>query len=309
MFVNVFLLTISLVIVILFFWLINDRKYTSIKTVSESYDSWTNDKLLEALWGEHIHLGYYKNPSKNQDFRQAKIDFVHCLVKWSGLDKLPKGSRILDVGCGIGGSSRILALYYGFEVIGITISNEQVKRANDLTPNNANCSFKIMNALNLEFDDGSFDGVWSVEAGAHISDKYKFADEMLRVLRPGGVLAVADWNRRNYEHGKLGIVDHLLMKQLLNQWSHPEFSSIEDFRENLLNSTYCSGNVEIDDWTKFTIPSWNDSIIEGIRRPMLWIRLGPTSLIKGLREIPTILMMKWAFSKGLMKFGVFRARG
>ena len=40
---------------------------------------------------------------------RLKVQFVHELVKWSGLDKLPKGSRILDVGCGIGGSSRILA--------------------------------------------------------------------------------------------------------------------------------------------------------------------------------------------------------
>ena len=49
-----------------------------------------------------------------------------------GLNKLPRGSRILDVGCGIGGSSRILAEEYGFDVVGITISSEQVKRARQL---------------------------------------------------------------------------------------------------------------------------------------------------------------------------------
>ena len=54
---------------------------------------------------------------KNIDFRKAKIQFVHELVKWSGLDKLPKGSRILDVGCGIGGSSRILANIMGLMLL------------------------------------------------------------------------------------------------------------------------------------------------------------------------------------------------
>ena len=92
---------------------------------------------------------------------------------------MPKGSRILDVGCGIGGSSRILAEYYGFNVTGITISSAQVKRARELTPFGLNCNFQIMDALDLKFDDGSFDGVWSVEAGAHMNDKTKFADEML----------------------------------------------------------------------------------------------------------------------------------
>ena len=65
------------------------------------------------------------------------------LVNWSGLDKLPRGSRILDVGCGIGGSSRILAKYYGFNVTGITISPAQVKRAKELTPDELIVIFKL----------------------------------------------------------------------------------------------------------------------------------------------------------------------
>ena len=83
-------------------WRINARKYISSDTVASAYDAWTQDKLLERLWGEHIHLGYYPSGVGDIDFREAKVKFVHELVKWSGLDKLPKGSRILDVGCGIG---------------------------------------------------------------------------------------------------------------------------------------------------------------------------------------------------------------
>ena len=105
-----FLLALSIV------WRINSRKYISSGTVASAYDAWTQDKLLERLWGEHIHLGFYPSERQDIDFRKAKVQFVHELVKWSGLDKLPKGSRILDVGCGIGGSSRILAKYYGFNV-------------------------------------------------------------------------------------------------------------------------------------------------------------------------------------------------
>ena len=81
------------------------RKYESVNSVASSYDSWTNDRLLENLWGDHIHLGFYEKPGIKKDFRKAKVDFVHELVRWSGLNKLPKGSRVLDVGCGIGGSA------------------------------------------------------------------------------------------------------------------------------------------------------------------------------------------------------------
>ena len=248
-------------------WLRKNRKYESVNSVASSYDSWTNDRLLENLWGDHIHLGFYEKPRIKKDFRKAKVDFVHELVRWSGLDKLPKGSRILDVGCGIGGSSRILSNDYGFDVIGISISQEQIKRANELTTNSDFCRFEVMNALDLKFDKGSFDGVWSVEAGPHIFDKQTFADEMLRVLRPGGVLAIADWNQRDSIKNPFNFLEKLIMNQLLIQWTHPEFSSIEGFKKNLLNSPYCGGSVDTSNWTKYTIQSWNESIYEGFRRP------------------------------------------
>ncbi len=302
-FLVLFLLALAII------WRINARKYISSGTVASAYDSWTQDKLLERLWGEHIHLGFYPVENKNIDFRNAKIQFVHELVKWSGLDKLPKGSRILDVGCGIGGSSRILAKYYGFNVTGITISPAQVKRARELTPSELNCNFQVMDALDLKFKDGSFDGVWSVEAGAHMNDKTKFADEMLRTLRPGGYFALADWNSRDLVEYPPSFWEKFVLKQLLEQWGHPNFTSINEFSKILSKNKNSAGRVITDNWNSYTNPSWYDSIIEGFRRPFAILSLGPLAIFKSIREIPTILLMNWAFRKGLMDFGVYKCRG
>ena len=87
MLINLFSWSLIFSFLIIIIWSFNPRKYKSSRTVSSSYDAWTNDKLLEKLWGEHIHLGYYSQASKSKDFKQAKIDFVHHLVHWSGLDK------------------------------------------------------------------------------------------------------------------------------------------------------------------------------------------------------------------------------
>ena len=304
-----FLLLILFLLVLSIIWRNNARKYISSGTVASAYDSWTQDKLLERLWGEHIHLGFYPLTDKNIDFRKAKVQFVHELVKWSGLDKLPKGSRILDVGCGIGGSSRILAKYYGFNVTGITISPAQVKRARELTPSGLTCNFQVMDALDLKFDDGSFDGIWSVEAGAHMNDKKKFVDEMLRTLRPGGYFALADWNSRDLREYPPTFVENLVLKQLLEQWVHPNFISIKEFDHILRTNKNSAGRVISANWNSYTNPSWYDSIIEGIRRPFAILSLGPMAIVKSFREIPTILLMNWAFRKGLMEFGVYRCRG
>ena len=311
---ELFFPVILLFFILLFFsilvWRINTRKYISPGTVASAYDAWTQDKLLERLWGEHIHLGFYPLKNKrNFDFRKAKVQFVHELVKWSGLDKLPKGSTILDVGCGIGGSSRILAKYYGFNVTGITISPVQVKRARELTPSGLNCNFKTMDALDLKFEDGSFDAIWSVEAGAHMYDKAKFADEMLRTLRPGGYMALADWNSRDLKAKPPSFLEKLVLKQLLEQWVHPNFISIKDFGSILRTNKNSAGRVITENWNSYTNPSWFDSIIEGMRRPFTILSLGPLAIVKSIREIPTILLMAWAFKKGLMEFGVYKCRG
>ena len=308
------LLLVALLLAGVWLWTRHNRRYSGSASVADAYDRWTQDQLLERLWGDHVHLGHYGSPPGPRDFRGAKEDFVHELVRWSGLDRLPPGSRLLDVGCGIGGSARILARDYGFHVLAISISPAQIERARQLTPASLDhCRFAVMDALALDLPDGTaqqgFDAVWSVEASPHMPDKQRYADELLRVLRPGGRLAIADWNRRDPAAGPLNRRERWVMRQLLDQWAHPEFASIPSLRAHLESSAWSEGiRIETDDWTQATLPSWIDSILEGVRRPGAVLSLGPGAVLQGLRETPTLLLMDWAFRSGMMQFGVFRGR-
>lgn len=288
-------------------YLLTPRQYQSAASVASSYDEWTEDGILEFYWGDHIHLGYYGSPPKRRDFLGAKADFVHEMVAWGGLDKLPPGTTVLDVGCGIGGSSRILARDYGFAVTGITISPQQVKRAQELTQPEITARFQVDDAMALSFPDGSFDVVWSIEAGPHMPDKAIFAQELMRVIKPGGMLVVADWNQRDDRRIPLNAWEKPVMKQLLDQWAHPAFSSIEGFSERLEETGLVKGNVITADWTEQTLPSWLDSIWQGIVRPEGLIKFGLPGFLKSLREVPTLILMRIAFGAGLCRFGMFRA--
>ncbi|MGK7890029.1 MAG: methyltransferase domain-containing protein [Leptolyngbyaceae cyanobacterium] len=291
----------------LILYLISARTYQSSDSVANAYDQWTDDGILEYYWGEHIHLGHYGNPPQSKNFLKAKEDFVHEMVRWSGLDQLPKGTTVLDVGCGIGGSSRILAKSYDFDVTGVTISPQQVQRATELTPDAVSAKFRVDDAMALSFPDGSFDVVWSIEAGPHMPDKNLFARELLRVLKPGGILVVADWNQRDDRTQPLNGWERPVMRQLLDQWSHPEFASIEGFAECLVETGWVQGDVQTDDWTVATLPSWIDTIWQGIIRPQGWLRFGLPGFVKSVREVPTILLMRLAFGAGLCRFGMFKA--
>lgn len=289
-------------------YLLSARTYQSSDSVAQSYDEWTEDGILEFYWGEHIHLGHYGSPPSRKDFRIAKVNFVHEMVRWGGMNRLPKGTTVLDVGCGIGGSSRILAKDYGFDVTGVTISPSQVQRATELTPDGVTAKFHVDDAMALSYPDASFDVVWSVEAGPHMPNKEVFARELLRVVKPGGLLVVADWNQRDDRQVPLNAWERPVMKQLLDQWSHPKFASIEGFAENLADTGLVDGDVATADWTQETLPSWIDSIWQGIIRPKGLIQFGVSGFIKSLREVPTLLLMRLAFGAGLCRFGMFKAQ-
>ena len=289
-------------------YLVTARRYQSSDSVARAYDEWTEDGILEFYWGEHIHLGHYGSPPRRKDFRAAKSDFVHEMVRWGGLDRLPSGTIVLDVGCGFGGSSRMLARDYGFAVTGVTISPRQVQRARQLTSEGLSAQFEVDDAMALSFPDASFDVVWSVEAGPHMPDKALFARELMRVLKPGGVLVLADWNQRDDRQTPLNFWEKPVMRQLLDQWSHPAFSSIEGFAELLAATGFVDGDVTTTDWTEQTLPSWLDSIWQGVARPQGLVRFGVSGFLKSVREVPTILLMRLAFGTGLCRFGMFRAK-
>ncbi|MBD2186951.1 methyltransferase domain-containing protein [Pseudanabaena mucicola] len=300
-------ITLGLSLLGVIIYVLTTRPYQSSDSVARSYDEWTQDGILEFYWGDHIHLGHYGSPTHSKDFREAKVDFVREMVQWGGLDKLAKGSTLLDVGCGIGGSSRILARDYGFAVTGVTISPQQVQRATELTDPDVNAKFQVDDAMALSFPDASFDVVWCIEAGPHMPDKAIFAKELMRVLKPDGILVVADWNQRDDRQIPLNFIENLIMRQLLDQWSHPAFASIEGFAEVLAETNLVKGEVTTADWTQETLPSWLDSIWQGIIRPDGLFKFGITGFIKSFREVPTLILMRIAFGTGICRFGMFRA--
>jgi SAM-dependent methyltransferase len=97
--------------------------------------------------------------------------------------------RILDVGCGIGGSTRRLSHETGCHVTGIDLSNEYIDAAERLTKllnMQEQVTFHACSALELPFDDSSFDGIWSLQMNMNVQDKLAWLKETYRVLKPGG---------------------------------------------------------------------------------------------------------------------------
>lgn len=284
-------------------------------SVAREYDAWTRDGILEYYWGEHIHLGYYTKEEmeagyKNKDFIQAKYDFVDEMMKFGGISaETDSQAKVLDVGCGVGGTSRYLAKKFGpgAEVTGITLSPNQVKRATELAREQGvpNVNFKVMNALAMDFPDNSFDVVWACESGEHMPDKKAYINEMMRVLKPGGKYVMATWCQRDDRVVPFDAKDERDLRFLYEEWTHPYFISIEAYKE-LIAETGVMNEAITADWVKETIASWRHSIWVGIFDPRGFI-FKPTKYLKCVRDAYCLERMHRAFDRGLMQYGMFAA--
>jgi ubiquinone/menaquinone biosynthesis C-methylase UbiE len=155
-----------------------------------------NETVVKSL-GRHVHWGYWEQPElavlSTVDFEQAAENLSKqvCLA-----GNIENGLRVLDVGCGFGGTvAHINEHYTGMKLVGLNLDERQLVRAREMVlpmADNA-IQFQQGNAGELPYPDQSYDVVLAVECIFHFPDREQFFKEACRVLKPGGYLALSDF--------------------------------------------------------------------------------------------------------------------
>jgi len=257
--------------------------------ITKFYDSISSH--FHDLWGEHLHHGYWIHGRESKE--RAQIQLIEHLAQSAGIRP---GSKILDVGCGTGGSSIYLAKHYGAEATGITISPVQVDLANQAAAREkANASFLLMDAEAMRFEK-VFDVVWSVESISHYQDVAKFFAAAAKLLPPKGTLAVVDWFKKEdlkpaeYKRDILPIERGMLV----------ELGTMREYEEWITANRLKIIKTEI--LNEHCAKSW-DLGLDIIRKKSLW-KLAATNGAMFVDFLRAFRAMRAGFASGKFVYGL-----
>ena len=194
------------------------------------------------IWGIHIHHGYFENETISILDAQEKL--ISKLVEELQINPYMK---ILDSGCGMGGSSIYLAEHNHASVVGITLSHKQVEIAQKIAEKKKlnNVTFKVEDALCLNsFNQNSFDIVWSLESCEQFYDKARFIEKAYQLLKPGGKLMLATWCSVAEEYTEKQAKKY---KQICFAFDLPYMPTMEHYQQLLIRQGFIIDKTL--DWT------------------------------------------------------------
>ncbi len=132
--------------------------------------------------------------------RLGNVDQFHAMgysatEELAALCDITPGMKVLDIGSGLGGPSRYLAQTFGGHVSGIDLSPDFVAAAQLLTQRTGlegKVDYLVADALNLPFEDETFDLAWTQHVAMNIADRPALYHEIARVLKSGARFAIFD---------------------------------------------------------------------------------------------------------------------
>jgi SAM-dependent methyltransferase len=154
-------------------------------------------ELVRAFGTRHVHWGDYADPATTDDSTEGLMAAAEALTaRLVSAAEVKNGQRVLDAGCGFGGTTSYLNEHYSdMDLTGLNIDARQLVHAAEWViarPGNR-VQFIEGDACAMPLPDQTFDAVLAVECIFHFPSRRRFFREARRVLKQGGRLVLSDF--------------------------------------------------------------------------------------------------------------------
>ena len=252
------------------------------------------------LWGKHIHHGLWADAACRESPRHAQLNLTKTLLEEA---EIQLGEHVLDVGCGMGGSSIYLADKLDCQITGVTISPFQRRWAAGSARwqrVSGNTKFLCADAEQIQFPSESYDVVWSIECTEHLFDKAAFFEKAARWLKPGGRVVICAWLAGEVEGDESATQQ---VYDVCEGFFCPSLGSFEDYTRWMTDAGLTVASTH--DWTDRVDRTWEICMQRVERTGVRWLaRILDQDTVMFLDRFQTLLD---AFRSGAMRYGCFVA--
>src|SRR6516162_10674845 len=184
--------------------------------------------LYAEYWNDFFHFAIFEDGEESWEsaFQKTHKRYLEAL-------QISRAKRVLELGCGRGGFSNILAQHTRGTVLGIDLSPAQLSHTKRF--NHANLRFKLHDIMHVDDLAETFDAVACLDAALYLPDKALAIARLSKVVAPGGRVLLVDWCR---QEGLSAVQEELVLHPFMRYWGAPSLETIGSYRRIFRHSGF-----------------------------------------------------------------------
>ena len=263
--------------------------------------------LYAQYWNDFFHFAIFEDGEESWEsaFQKTHQRYLDAL-------KVSRAQRVLELGCGRGGFSNILAQHTPGTVLGIDLSRAQLSHTKRF--NHANLRFKLHDIMHVDDLAETFDAVACLDAALYLPDKALAIARLSRVVEPAGRVLIVDWCR---QEGLSAVQEELVLHPFMRYWGVPSLETLRSYTRIFRHSGFSL--LDVIDLNERVRRNWEFGYHRALAAiTELSIKDAPRLLWKGLtlgtdgirlikEQFPAAVYIRTGFDAGFLRYVYFLA--
>lgn len=263
--------------------------------------------LYAEYWNEFFHFALFRDADESWDsaFRNTHRRYLDAV-------RVGRAKKVLELACGRGGFTNVLAENTTGDVLGIDISRAQLAHAKRYR--RPNLRFRRHDIMKVDELGETFDAVVLLDADCYLPDKRLAIEKISKVMNPGSRFLLLAWCRRS---GLNRIQEELVLHPFMRYWAIPGLETRENYDRYL--RTFGLRILEAEDLNHLAGRNWEfgyEQALRGVSQlsakdvpRLVWkgMKLGPEGIRMIKEQFPAALYIKAGFDAGFLRYVRFLA--